>query len=60
MPLETALQDSVLAPATILSHVSHELRSPLSVVYQFGSLLQDGIGGPLSEDSTRTSATSWK
>jgi signal transduction histidine kinase len=33
-----------------LSHVSHELRSPLSVVHQFASLLFDGVAGPLSVD----------
>ena len=33
----------------LLSHVSHELRSPLNVIYQFVSLVSDGIGGPVSE-----------
>ncbi|MGV8966907.1 MAG: ATP-binding protein [Cellulomonas sp.] len=33
-----------------LSHVSHELRSPLAVVHQFSSLLIDGVGGPLTDD----------
>ena len=33
-----------------LSRVSHELRSPLSVVHQFTSLLSDGVGGPLTGD----------
>ncbi len=33
-----------------LSHVSHELRSPLTVVHQFVSLLADGVGGPLTGD----------
>lgn len=33
-----------------LSHISHELRSPLSVVHQFSSLLIDGVGGPLTDD----------
>jgi signal transduction histidine kinase len=33
-----------------LSHVSHELRSPLAVVHQFGSLLADGVGGPVTDD----------
>jgi signal transduction histidine kinase len=31
-----------------LSHVSHELRSPLSVVYQFTTILLDGLGGALN------------
>jgi signal transduction histidine kinase len=33
-----------------LSHVSHELRSPLAVIHQFVSLVVDGTAGPLSED----------
>jgi signal transduction histidine kinase len=33
-----------------LSHVSHELRSPLAVIHQFVSLLVDGVAGPLSDD----------
>jgi signal transduction histidine kinase len=33
-----------------LSHVSHELRSPLAVIHQFVSLVVDGIAGPLSHD----------
>ena len=33
-----------------LSHVSHELRSPLAVVHQFGSLLADEVGGPLTAE----------
>jgi signal transduction histidine kinase len=30
-----------------LSHVSHELRSPLSAIYQFATILVDGIAGEL-------------
>ena len=30
-----------------LSHVSHELRSPLSVAHQFTTILLDGLAGPL-------------
>ena len=33
-----------------LSHVSHELRSPLGVVHQFTTILLDELGGPLSPD----------
>jgi signal transduction histidine kinase len=33
-----------------LSHASHELRSPLSSVYEFLTLLRDGIGGELSTE----------
>src|SRR6185436_11275471 len=48
--LERARDEQLQARDRFLSHVSHELRSPLSVVYQFGSLLQDGVGGSLSGD----------
>ena len=48
--LERARDEQLEAKDRFLSHVSHELRSPLSVVYQFGSLLQDGVGGSLSPD----------
>lgn len=34
--------------ADLLSHVSHELRSPLAVVHQFTTILLDGLGGPLT------------
>lgn len=33
-----------------LSHVSHELRSPLGVVHQFTTILLDGLGGSLTSD----------
>lgn len=35
------------AKAEFLSHVSHELRSPLSVVHQFTTILLDGLAGEL-------------
>jgi PAS domain S-box-containing protein len=34
----------------LLSHVSHELRSPLTCVHQFTTLLLDGLSGPLNGD----------
>ena len=33
-----------------LSHVSHELRSPLSAIYQFGTILADGLVGGVTAD----------
>jgi signal transduction histidine kinase len=33
-----------------LSHVSHELRSPLTAIYQFVTILQDGLAGELNLD----------
>ena len=35
-----------------MSHVSHELRSPLTAVHQFSTILMDGLAGPLSTDQT--------
>jgi len=32
-----------------LSHVSHELRSPLAVVYQFTTILLDGVAGTINK-----------
>jgi signal transduction histidine kinase len=46
--LQRARDAQLLAKSDFLSHVSHELRSPLAVVHQFGSLLEDGAGGPLN------------
>ncbi len=46
-----AARDAQLAQKDqFLSHISHELRSPLSVVHQFASLLADGIAGPLNDE----------
>ncbi len=33
-----------------LSHVSHELRSPLAVAHQFTTILLDRLGGPITTD----------
>lgn len=33
-----------------LSHVSHELRSPLSAIYQFGTILADELAGGVTAD----------
>jgi len=33
-----------------LSHVSHELRTPLTSIYQFVTILQDGLAGPVSAE----------
>jgi len=33
-----------------ISHVSHELRSPLSAVHQFTTILLDGLAGPLGSE----------
>jgi signal transduction histidine kinase len=41
--LARARDEQLEAKDRFLSHVSHELRSPLSVVHQFASLLFDGV-----------------
>lgn len=33
-----------------MSHVSHELRSPLTAIHQFSTILMDGLAGPLVDD----------
>ena len=33
-----------------MSHVSHELRSPLTAIHQFSTILMDELAGPLSPD----------
>lgn len=33
-----------------LSHVSHELRSPLAAIYQFLTLVHDGLAGPTTDE----------
>jgi len=48
--LHRARDEQVATKDRFLSHVSHELRSPLAVVHQFTSLLLDGIGGPPSAE----------
>ena len=41
-------EDKLRLKSDFLSHVSHELRSPLTVVHQFVSILLDGLGGPIN------------
>jgi signal transduction histidine kinase len=48
--LDKVLHDQLEAKDRFLSHVSHELRSPLAVVHQFVSLLADEVAGPLTPD----------
>ena len=47
--LERERLEQIRLKDQFLSHVSHELRTPLAVIHQFVSILQDGIGGPLSD-----------
>ncbi|HKT90047.1 MAG TPA: ATP-binding protein [Candidatus Sulfotelmatobacter sp.] len=43
-------EEQLRTKSEFLSHVSHELRSPLAVVHQFTTILLDGIAGPLPAD----------
>jgi signal transduction histidine kinase len=46
--LQQARQQEVELKDRLLSHVSHELRSPLTAIYQFVTLLLDGLAGELT------------
>jgi signal transduction histidine kinase len=46
--IEQARQQEVELKDRLLSHVSHELRSPLTAIYQFVTLLLDGLAGKLT------------
>jgi signal transduction histidine kinase len=48
--LKDARDAQLAAKDQFLSHVSHELRSPLAVVYQFVTLLSDEVGGSLTSE----------
>lgn len=43
-------EERLRSKSEFLSHVSHELRSPLAVVHQFTTILLDELGGPLSAE----------
>ena len=46
--LERSRQEQLELKDQLISHVSHELRSPLTVMYGFITLLRDGIAGPIN------------
>ncbi len=48
--LERARQRELELKDRLLSHVSHELRSPLTVIYQFVTLVLDGLAGELTAE----------
>lgn len=48
--LEQSRREQIRLRDEFLSHVSHELRSPLSVVHEFVSILLDGLGGTITAD----------
>lgn len=48
LALEEARQKELEIKDQFLSHVSHELRSPITVIYQFVTILLDGLAGDLA------------
>jgi signal transduction histidine kinase len=48
--LEQTRQQELRMKDVFLSKVSHELRSPLSVIHQFTTIMLDGLSGELNED----------
>ena len=48
--LEQSGQQQLLMKDQFLSHVSHELRSPLTAIYQFVTILIDGLAGDLNPE----------
>ncbi|ETW95746.1 MAG: hypothetical protein ETSY2_47640, partial [Candidatus Entotheonella gemina] len=48
--IERARQQELELKDRLLSHVSHELRSPLAAIYQFITILLDGLAGDLSSE----------
>lgn len=48
--LERARQRELELKDRLLSHVSHELRSPLPAIYQFTTILLDGLAGDLGPE----------
>ena len=48
--LEQTLEQRLQLKNQFLSHVSHELRSPLSAIYQFVTILIDGLAGEVNSE----------
>jgi len=42
------LKEQVTSKDQYLAHVSHDLRNPLTAIYQYSTLLLDGLAGPLA------------
>ncbi len=45
--------DQIQFKDEFLSHVSHELRSPLTAIYQFATILQDRLAGELNPEQLK-------
>ena len=48
--LERTMREQLTTKNQFLSHVSHELRSPVAAIYQFVTILTDGLAGDLNAD----------
>jgi signal transduction histidine kinase len=48
--LERVQKEELVMKDCFLSHVSHELRSPLTAIYQFVTIMLDGLAGELTPD----------
>ena len=48
--LERTRQEQLRVKDDFLSHVSHELRAPLSAIDEFVTILLDGLAGPISDE----------
>ena len=48
--LEKTLNRQLVTKDQFLSHVSHELRSPIAAIYQFVTILIDGLAGDLNSE----------
>ena len=48
--LERTLQGQLIMKDQFFSHVSHELRSPMAAIYQFVTILSDGLAGDLNSE----------
>lgn len=51
--LEETRQQQLLLKDQFLSNVSHELRSPLTAIYQFVTILRDGLAGELNPEQSK-------
>ncbi len=49
---EELVQHELQVKDDFISHVSHELRSPLTAIHQFSTILMDGLAGPLQGEQT--------
>jgi len=48
--VEKTMQQRLLTKDQFLSHVSHEIRSPITAIYQFVTILIDGLAGDLNPE----------